>query len=82
MEEVTTHEAKTRLSSLIERVLEGEEIVICRGRQPVARLVPIQAGLKKQAVRPRLGTVTSAPVSWADDAFDPLSEHELREWGL
>ena len=34
------HEAKTHLSGLLRRVLAGEEIVICRGGKPVARLVP------------------------------------------
>ncbi|MCE7873301.1 type II toxin-antitoxin system prevent-host-death family antitoxin [bacterium CPR1] len=41
MERVTTHEAKTNLSQLLSRVLEGEEILICRGAVPVARLVPV-----------------------------------------
>ena len=36
------HEAKTTLSRLLRRVAGGEEVVITRGGQPVARLVPIQ----------------------------------------
>ena len=36
---VSTHEAKTRLSELLRRVESGEEVVILRGREPVARLV-------------------------------------------
>jgi prevent-host-death family protein len=40
METVPLNEAKTRLSELIRRVEAGEEIVIRRGRTPVARLVP------------------------------------------
>ena len=38
---VNVHEAKTHLSRLLERVIEGEEIVIARSGKPVARLVPI-----------------------------------------
>jgi prevent-host-death family protein len=34
------HEAKTNLSRLIERVLQGEEIIISRAGKPVAKLVP------------------------------------------
>lgn len=34
------HEAKTQLSRLLRRVEAGEEILIRRGREPVARLVP------------------------------------------
>lgn len=37
---VSTHEAKTHLSRLLDEVLEGEDIVIARGSRPVARLVP------------------------------------------
>lgn len=37
---VNVHDAKTHLSKLLERVEGGEEIVIARAGQPVARLVP------------------------------------------
>ncbi len=35
------HQAKTHLSQLLRRVAAGEEIIILRGREPVARLVPL-----------------------------------------
>jgi prevent-host-death family protein len=38
---VNIHEAKTRLSQLVERVEAGEEIVIARAGRPVARLSPL-----------------------------------------
>lgn len=34
------HQAKTHLSKLIERVQEGEEIIIGKAGKPVAKLVP------------------------------------------
>jgi prevent-host-death family protein len=34
------HEAKTRLSSIIQRVENGEEIVIDRAGHPVAKVIP------------------------------------------
>lgn len=40
MTSVGIHQAKTHFSSLLRRVAMGEEIVILRGREPVARLVP------------------------------------------
>ena len=40
----TVTEAKAQLSALLERVLEGEEIVLCRNGKPLARLVPIHPG--------------------------------------
>jgi prevent-host-death family protein len=36
------HEAKTKLSQLVERAEAGEEIVIARKGSPAARLVPIR----------------------------------------
>lgn len=41
MTQIGVHEAKTTLSSLLRRVALGEEIVITRGGQPAAKLVPI-----------------------------------------
>jgi prevent-host-death family protein len=35
------HEAKTKLSQLVERAENGEDIVIARNGKPVARLVPV-----------------------------------------
>ena len=40
---VNVHEAKTRLSRLLERAEAGEEIVIARAGKPVARLIPYTA---------------------------------------
>ena len=40
MREIGAFEAKNTLGSLLDRVLEGEEIVITRHGKPVARLVP------------------------------------------
>jgi prevent-host-death family protein len=37
---VNIHEAKTHLSKVIQRVRLGEEIVIAKSGEPVARLVP------------------------------------------
>lgn len=41
------HEAKTTLSRLVDRVAEGEEIVIARNGEPVAILSPYRAAPRK-----------------------------------
>jgi prevent-host-death family protein len=41
MAQVGMHEAKTKLSQLVERAEAGEEIVIARNGRPVARLTAI-----------------------------------------
>jgi prevent-host-death family protein len=45
------HEAKTRLSQLVQRAEAGEEIVIARNGTPVARLVPVPSTSSLAAVR-------------------------------
>jgi prevent-host-death family protein len=77
---VTTHEAKTHLSKLLAEVEAGEEVTIARGTRPVARLVPVKRSARRS--RPKVGTRTSAPVRWTQDAFAPLSDEDLKEWGL
>jgi prevent-host-death family protein len=39
---VNIHEAKTQFSRLLKRVAAGQEIVIARAGQPVARLIPFR----------------------------------------
>lgn len=80
MKSVTTHEAKTQLSRLLAEVEAGEEIVIRRGDTPVAKLSGVRG--KSRRTRPRVGTVTSGPVRYADDAFSPLDDDGLKPWGL
>ena len=41
MASVGVHEAKTHLSKLLQRVRAGEEIVITRNDEPLAKLVPV-----------------------------------------
>lgn len=82
MKMVTTHQAKTQLSKLIEQVRTGEEIVILRGSVPVARLVPYLGTEPVVPARPKIGTLTSEPIEYAPDAFAPLDDRELADWGL
>jgi len=37
----TIHAAKTNLSKLVARAEAGEEIVLARGKDPVAKIVPV-----------------------------------------
>ena len=45
------HEAKTKLSQLVERAEAGEDIVIARNGNPVARLVPVATTATLASVR-------------------------------
>ena len=41
MKPVNIHEAKSRLSELVQKAEAGEEVVIARAGKPVVRLVPL-----------------------------------------
>jgi prevent-host-death family protein len=72
---VTVTEAKTQLSSLLERVSQGEEIVIRRGQRPVARLVRYD----EPAARRQLGALRGQ--IWMSDDFDEADEELERLFG-
>ncbi len=80
MQIVTTHEAKTHLSRLLAAVEKGEEILIARGKKVVARLLPVTPPEKPP--RPKVGSIKGPIFHFPDSAFAPLTEEELREWGL
>jgi prevent-host-death family protein len=79
MKPVTIYEAKTHLSKLLARVAQGEEVVVKKGSIPIARIVPYTDVPRK---RPKVGTVTSRPIRWTADCFQPLSDDEAEAWGL
>ncbi len=69
---VNVHEAKTHLSSLLERVRAGEEIILAKNGQPYARLMPLEKPKKR-----RLGFMKGR----VDERFfEALPEEELRAW--
>jgi len=75
METVTIHTAKTTLSQLLARVEAGEEIILARGSEPIAKLVPYQAPPTKR----RFGALRDV-ISIGSAFFDPLPEDELAGW--
>lgn len=80
MKIITTHEAKTHLSRYLAEVEKGARIKIARGKQEVAMLVPIEPPAKPP--RPKVGETLDPPFHIPDSAFAPLTEEELKEWGL
>lgn len=74
MAKVNVHEAKTNLSRLLLQVEAGEEVVIARNGEPVARLVRVQKRGKRQ-----FGSMKGR-IKIDDSFFDPLPEEELAAW--
>lgn len=73
----TVHEAKTHLSELIQKACDGQEVIIARGKKPVVKLVPVG-----EAARERTPGGFEGKIFWAPDAFDPLTDEEMRELGF
>jgi prevent-host-death family protein len=75
METITIHKAKTQLSRLIEKVTRGEEIIIARGKTPVAKLVALEVKSGKRIPGAWKGKIKVGP-----EFFEPLPPQELEGW--
>jgi prevent-host-death family protein len=69
--EIGAFEAKNKLSWLLDRVEQGEEITITRHGRPVARMVPTNAGVDRsqaqaalQRMRDRATKAGLGPFDW------------------
>jgi len=71
---INIHEAKTRLSQLIQQVEEGDEIIISRANKPIARLVPY----REKALPRRLGEAKGMVEIMPD--FEQLPEDFLEHF--
>lgn len=76
----TVHQAKTNFSRLLKEVEAGQEVVVMRGKKPVAKITAIQPPAKPKVPFRLLGAYPG--ISWTPDAFDPLTDEELSEMGF
>lgn len=79
MTTVSVHEAKTHLSRLLARVEAGEEVIIARGKQEIAKLVPLESPQRKR----ELGWLRDDsrgrdPLAYG--FWDPIPEIDLALW--
>jgi len=77
MTKVNIQEAKTHLSRYIDRVVQGDVIIVCRHNQPVAELRAVQTSPVRRA---RVAGLLKGQVHWEPDAFTPLTDEELAEF--
>lgn len=78
MTRVNIQEAKTHLSKYVEQVEQGDVVVVCRHNQPVAELRAVKTS---SAPRTRIPGLLKGQISWEPDAFDPMSDEEVAEFG-
>lgn len=67
------HEAKTHLSRYLDRVQQGETIVLCRRNEPIAEI----RALSLERADPRPFGLAAGTFSVAPSFFDPLPEEVL-----
>jgi prevent-host-death family protein len=70
---INIHAAKTHFSKLIVRVEAGEEIIIGRAGEPVAKLVPV-AHPAAEPKPDRIPGLLRGQIKVADNFDDPLPE--------
>ncbi len=70
---VNMHEAKTHLSKLVEKAVQGESFIIARAGKPLVRVVAVEA----PEVPKRLGFM-EGEISVPDD-FDTMGQSEIEE---
>jgi len=77
MARVTVQDAKTHLSRLLRRVEAGEEVVISRGKTPVARMIPYDEPAPTGRV---FGAARGLYAEPPNDAFSALTVDEMEGW--
>lgn len=77
----TVHQAKTHFSRLLKEAEAGQEVVVMRGKKPVAKIVAIN-----QAAAPempfRLIGAYRGKMHFDDSVFDPATDEDLIEMGF
>jgi len=68
-------EAKNKLSELVERVAHGEEFIITRHDEAIARLVPA-----KRPSRSELRSTVDQILALRSRAGKPVSAEDVRRW--
>lgn len=80
MRTITVDQARAELPQVLDEVEAGGEVIIARGEKPIARLVRIADSHGRK--RPKVGELRGAPFQIPDEALAPLSDKDLKEWGL
>ncbi|MEQ9424483.1 MAG: type II toxin-antitoxin system prevent-host-death family antitoxin [Cyclobacteriaceae bacterium] len=79
MEVVNMHEAKSKLSKLVQKAVDGEEIIIAKSGKPTVKLVPLENKPQRRVRGRWKGKVWLSPdwEEWPEDiqkSFDGENE--------
>jgi len=71
---VTVEEAQTHLPELLVLVKQGKEVIIAKGKEPLAKLAPFAQSKESQTQTPRVFGEHKGQI-WVSDDFDaPLPD--------
>jgi len=73
---LNVQEAKTHLSRYLNRVAEGETVILCRRNVPIAEI----RALPQRRRSPRPVGVAKGQIHIPPEFFDPLPDDELDAW--
>ena len=76
------YEAKTSFSALVEKAVNGEEVIIAKAGKPVLKLVPVCSDTKKTYRRPAPGSLGGDFSDLLKALDEPWSEEEQRAFGM
>jgi prevent-host-death family protein len=72
--QVDMHEAKSQLSKLIEKAMNGEEVVIAKAGKPMVKLTKV----KTKGRKPILGTLEGKWKEPDPDWWKPMTDDEAK----
>ncbi|EFI34076.1 prevent-host-death family protein [Desulfonatronospira thiodismutans ASO3-1] len=73
MDTINVHEAKTHLSRLIQKVLQGEEVIIAKKGRPLVRMVPFDQSRQK-----RVPGLSKGSIKMRENFDEPLPDDIIR----
>jgi prevent-host-death family protein len=77
----TVHQAKTHFSRLLKEAEAGKEVLVMRGKKPVAKIVAVDEPKKQEAPFRLLGAYRGK-IQFDDSAFAPATDQDLIEMGF
>lgn len=76
MIKLNIHEAKTYLSSYLDRLEAGETIILCKRNVPIAEIRALPSARRK----PRILGSAKDKMHIPDSFFEPITREELALW--
>jgi len=74
--QVNIHEAKTQLSKLIEKAMNGEEVVIAKAGKPMVRLTKMKQARRKPILGDLEGKWQEPDPNW----WKPMTDDEAKKF--